>query len=351
MLPDWIYTADPALFEARKTVKRKSANYFSDVVGIGTPDFEDEDALEKSETLKLIKAAHEAVNAAQKVEGELVHQARSQGISLKEVGKCLGIKEAGVKNYEKRNPITPERQLEITRELRAWAALNWFWHNSEETDDLGESIFLYGVDRLLAAQHQFDQAINIGSGGGDLMAKAYSSLRSAFECFRNPQIPRVIEKHAPKIRSSEDVGSSLLPGTAVAYIRHGIINVILAKMAFDNSFKDSSDMLQSGIYMAWALTSLSRPEAMFVSDEMIEFLRREHPNSLLSESGISLEQASEIIKRKFGSGNRRWTEARSYYRNCSRSSAGSSMTCTPLRTKRMTSGIGRPAGCGGHWAR
>jgi hypothetical protein len=301
MLPDWIYTADPALFEIRQAVKRKNASYFRDVAGVDMPDFEDEDALEKFETLKMISAARDIVNAAQKVESELVHQARSQGIQLKEIGRLLEMGEAGVSNYLKRNPVAPERQIEITRELEAWSALNWLWGREGKADDPGEATFLYGVDRLLTAHRKFDEAIKLGSGGGAVMASSDGSLSRAIECFGDPKIPGVIAKYASRAGISGKAEPNVIPDAGTAYVRHGIIGAILAKMALRDSLRGSSGILQSGIYMTWALVSLSRPEAMFVSDGMIEFLRREHPYLLLSESGIPMDQITKMIKRKFNS--------------------------------------------------
>lgn len=78
ILPDWIYTADLAIFEARQAIKRKNANYFRDVVGIDAPESEN------AEILKMIRAARDTVNAAQAVEHELVIEARNRGISLRE---------------------------------------------------------------------------------------------------------------------------------------------------------------------------------------------------------------------------------------------------------------------------
>lgn len=229
------------------------------------------------------------------------------------------MKEPGVHNYLTRNALTPERQLEITRELEAWAALNWLWSQNGDTDEPGESFFLDGVDQLLRAMHEYDQAMRLHSSGGSLDAggqkiqSAGNFLHRAFQSFTDPQVPHVIEKHAPKINFNKDVASDVIPGTATAYIRHGIFEVVLAKIAFNDILKEPSqrrpgststgDMTLAGIYMASALVSLSRPEAMFVSDEMIGFLRREHPYLLLSESGLDPEQIARLFRRRFGSGN------------------------------------------------
>ena len=310
ILPDWIYTADLAIFEARQAVKRRNASYFRDVVGINAP------RSENAEILKMIRAARGTAKAAQAVEHELVIEARYRGIPLKKIGRALGMREPGVHNYLTRHALTPERQLEITRELEAWAALNWFWSRDGDTDEPGETFYLDGVDQLLRAVHEYDQAMRLRSRGGSMgdggqkIQSAGSFLQRAIESFTEPQVPRVIEKHAPKVHFDEGVGSGVIPGTATAYIRHGIFEAVLAKIAFNDILKGpaqrrpgstpTGDMTLTGIYMVSALVSLSRPEAMFVSNEMIEFLRRENPE-LLASTNLSLDQIQGLMDRRFRS--------------------------------------------------
>lgn len=62
----------------------------------------------------------------------------------------------------------------------------------------------------------------------------------------------------------------------------------------------SPEIMLFGTYIASALASLSRPEEMFVSDEMIEFLRREHPCLLASET-LTPDQITMLHERRFGS--------------------------------------------------
>src|SRR4051812_4369405 len=133
ILPDWIYTADLDLFEARLAVKRRIANYFEDVVGI------DSSESEKAEILKMIRAARNAEDAAQQVKNELVVEARSRGVLLREIGDVLHMGESGVKNIVDRKEPTPQRKVELGRELRAWSALTHLWSREVDTDEPGES--------------------------------------------------------------------------------------------------------------------------------------------------------------------------------------------------------------------
>lgn len=313
VLPDWIYTADLGVFEARQTIKRQKANYFADVVGL------DASETEEAEILKLIRTARDAANAARTAEHELVAEARAMGISLKDIGNALGLKEAGVSMYLKRAPLTAERQERIGWELLAWDMLTKLWAREIESDEPGESFFLHGVNQLLYAQQHFEQCIQLQMTGRNPTA-AIQKLRSthdfvhyAFESFTDPQIPQAIAKYTPKRRSDEAVESGVIPGTATAYIRHGIFEVVLAKVAFHGAIEKarsrsaqgppdsmSPDIMLFGTCIASALVSLSRPEAMFVSDEMIEFLRREHPYLLASET-LSMDQITMLHKRRFGS--------------------------------------------------
>lgn len=310
ILPDWIYTADLAIFEARQAIKRQNANYFADVVGI------DASESEEAEILKMIRTARDAANAARTAEHELVAEARARGISLKKIGDVLGLKEAGVGMYLSRAPLTAERQERIGWELLAWDMLTKLWARDIESDEPGESFFLHGVNQLLFAQQHFEQCVQLQINGRN--SAAIQKLRSthdfvhyAFESFTDPRILQVIAKYTPKRRNDQAVESGVIPGTATAYIRHGIFEVVLAKVAFHGAVEKarsaqgppdsmSPDIMLFGTCIASALVSLSRPEAMFASDGMIEFLRREHPYLLASET-LSSDQITMLHKRRFGS--------------------------------------------------
>ena len=155
ILPDWIYTADLTIFEARQAIKRQNANHFADVVGI------DASESEEAEILRMIRAARDAANAARTAEHELVIEARARGISHKKIGDVLGLKEAGVGMYLSRASLTAERQEEINRELQAWVLLTKLWARDVESDEPGESFFLHGVNQLLLAQQQFEQCVQL----------------------------------------------------------------------------------------------------------------------------------------------------------------------------------------------
>jgi predicted transcriptional regulator len=172
VLPDWIYTANLTIFEARQAIKRQNANYFADVVGI------DASESEEAEILKMIRAARDAANAARTVEHELVIEVRARGISLKKIGDVLGLKEAGVGMYLSRAPLTAERQEEISRELQAWVLLTKLWARDVESDEPGESFFLHGVNQLLFAQQHFEQCVQLQMTGRN-PAAAIQKLRSA----------------------------------------------------------------------------------------------------------------------------------------------------------------------------
>lgn len=304
ILPDWIYTADLDLFEARSAVKRRIANYFADVVGI------DSSGSEEAEILKMIRAARNAEDAAQQVKNELVIEARSRGILLREIGDALGIGAPGVKNIVDRNELTPQRKLEMARELRAWAALAHLWSRDIDTDDPGESFFRHGVSQLLLAQRRFDQAIRSHDRGGDPIAireklqSAYETLHDAFVSLTDPVIPRAIAKYALAGKVGEDASWATMPDMATASIRHGIFCVVLAVLTFTESLEvgGPADMLLAGTYLASSLISLSRPEAQIISDEMIEFLRREHPH-LLPSTHLTPDELFKLHERQFGSGD------------------------------------------------
>jgi len=301
VLPDWIYTADLDLFEARLAVKRRIANYFADVVGI------DPSESEEAEILKMIRAARNAEDAAQQVKNELVIEARSRGVLLREIGEVLSMRESGVKNIVNRKEPTPQRKVEISRELRAWAALTHLWGRDVDTDEPGESFFRLGVHQLLLAQRRFDQAIRLRGRESDplvigrKMKLAYETLHGAFQGFTDPIIPRTIAKYAPARSVGESAPWATMPDAATASIRHGIFCVVLAVLTFTESLEEggSADILLAGTYMATALISLSRPEAQFISDEMIEFLRREHPD-LLPSTHLTADQLFRLHERQFG---------------------------------------------------
>jgi hypothetical protein len=296
ILRDWIYTADPALFEARWAVKRRNANYFADVVGIGASESE------SAEILKMVRAARDTVNAAKKVERELVIEARARGIRLREIGDALDIDAPAVSNIISRGALTPERRKEITRELHAWAALTHLWNREVETDEPGESFYLHGIDQLLLAHRRFELAIEPSDpfAAGQKMASARKTLHTALLSLTEPVIPHTIAKYAPKRDLNDDASSNVIPDVATAYIRHGIFEVVLANLALNDCLENSSsaDLLLAVTYLMGALTSLRRPEAMFVFDEMIEFLRREHP-ALLSSTHFSAEEIIRQYKRRF----------------------------------------------------
>jgi len=302
ILPDWIYTADLELFEARSAVKRRNANYFADVVGV------DPSESGEAEILKMLRAAREAEDAARTVKCELVIEARARGIQLGDIGKALGISDSGVSNILSRDALALERKREISRELKAWATLTHLWSRDIDTDEPGESFYRHGISQLLLAQRRFDQAIKIHSRGGGPSAASqklksvYETLHDAFLSLTDPVIPRTIAKYVPKRSLNGDASWTTMPDAASASIRHGIFEVVLAKLAFTDSLdgSGSADTMLAGIYMARAMVSLSRPEAMFVSDEMIEFLSREHPE-LLPSTGLSLDQIMRLHERQFDS--------------------------------------------------
>ncbi len=296
ILPDWIYTADISLFEARQAVKRQNANYFAEVFGVGASESEGE------EILKMIRAARETVKSAEAVQQELVIEAQARGVPIKEIGDALGVKSAAVSMSTSRKKLTSERQLEISRESQAWATLTDLWRREIDTDEPGESFFMYGTNYLLGAEVRLRKSINMHIEGRDMVAvakkmnSAFEFLDIATESLTDPQIPHVITKYAPKIIFNGNETPGVTPGTAAAYIQHGIFEVILARITLADALKgpllSSGDIMLANIYISRALVSLSRPEAMFVSDKIIDFLRREHPHLVPSER-FSDEQLSD----------------------------------------------------------
>lgn len=297
-LPDWIYTADLDLFEIRWAIKRRNASYFADVVGIDTIESEG------AEILKMIRTAQDIENAAQKVRHELVIEARSRGIYLREIGDTLHVRPSAVSNIVDREKLTPERKVEIKRELHAWAVLAHLWGRDIETDEPGESFYRHGVYHLLLAQQRFDRALKIHSRGGDpsvLLQSSYETLRNAFLSLTDPIIPRTIAKYVPRSSIDADSAWVTMPDAATASTRHGIFKVVLAQSTFAESLKEGgpADVILAGTYMAGALVSLSRPEAQFISDEMIEFLRRAHPD-LLPATHLDPDQIFRLHERQSG---------------------------------------------------
>lgn len=297
-LPDWIYTADLDLFEIRSAIKRRNTNYFADVVGIDAIESE------KVDMLKMIRTAQDVENAAQKVKRELVIEARSRGVYLREIGDVLDVGASGVSNIIGRDKLTPERRVEIKRELHAWAALAHLWGRDIETDEPGESFYRHGVYQLLLAQQRFDRALKIYDRGGDpsaLLQSSYKTLHDAFLSLTDPIIPPTIAKYAPKSSIDADSSWATMPDAATASTRHAIFKVVLAQSTFAESLKEGgpADIILAGTYMAGALVSFSRPEAQFISGEMIEFLRREHPD-LLPATHLSPDQSFRLHERHFG---------------------------------------------------
>ncbi|MBS2964977.1 hypothetical protein KGA66_18110 [Actinocrinis puniceicyclus] len=305
ILPDWIYTADLDRFEARLAVKRRNANYFADVVGI------DPSESESAEILKMIRTARDVEDAARRVKHELVIEAYSEGILLREIGGALGIGAPGVSNILDRNKLAPERKLEIAREFDAWASLTHLWNRDIDTSEPGESFYRHGVYQLLLAQRRFDQAIAIHGRKGEPSAVyqklqlAYETLHDAFLSLTDPVIPHVIAKYAPKRSLDDDFSWSTMPDATTASTRHGIFKVVLAKLVFAESLEPNgpADIMLAGTYMASALVSLSRPEAQFIFGEMMEFLRREHPD-LLPSTHLTPDQIFKLHERQFGSDGR-----------------------------------------------
>jgi hypothetical protein len=302
-LADWIYTADLDLFEVRSAVKRRNANYFADVFGIEASESE------SAEILKMLRTARKVEDAARSVKNELVIEARSHGITLREIGDALGIKAPGVKNIINCNKLTPERKLEMARETRALATLMHLWSRDINTEEPGESFYRHGVSQLLQAQRRFEQAIEIyGRRGGQaaqrILQSAYYTLHDAFVSLTDPVIPYAISKYAPqrKLGLDGDASWATMPDATTASTRHGIFNVVLAKLTFNESPERLSlaDVMLAVSYLESALVSLMRPEAQFISGEMMEFLRREHPD-LLPTARLTPDQLFELVERQFGS--------------------------------------------------
>jgi hypothetical protein len=303
-LPDWIYTADLDLFEIRSAVKRRNANYFADVFGIEASESE------SAEILKMLRTARKVEDAAQRVKNELVIEARSQKITLRKIGDALGIGASAVKNIINRNKLSPERELEIAREARALGTLLHLWSRGIDTEEPGESFYRHGVSQLLLAQRRFEQAIKIYSRRGEQGAaqqklqSAYETLNDAFLCLTDPVIPHAISKYVltGKMGLDGDASWVTMPDATTASTRHGVFKVVLAKLTFNESQerKSGADVMLAGSYMASALISLMRPEAQLIFDEMMEFLRREHPD-LLPTAHLTPDQIFELGERQFGS--------------------------------------------------
>jgi DNA-binding CsgD family transcriptional regulator len=308
ILPEWIYSASSALFEVRQAIKRLNSSYYTEIFG--------GDESEGAEILKMIQAARTISNSARMAERELVIEAHARGMALKEIGVALDMKESGVSMYLKRAALTAERQLEITRELQASATLAQLWDRDiEETDQPGESLFRYGVERLVTAKKEYDQSIELYQEGSDLdsaarkLNSAFNILHSSYLSLTDPQIPQVIERHAPRSPADEDTPPEVIRGALTTYIRHAIFAVVLATAmaaeALDKAANGQSDSVAGcvqlvGRYMEVALVSMNRPEAMFIFQSCIAFLRQEYPDLLPSQT-LSTDQIMTLADRRFGS--------------------------------------------------
>lgn len=156
----WIYTSDPASFEARRAIAH-FARY-------DVKSHQERLSDEPSNVLEYIRCANQVINAASAELQGLVHEARSRGITWADIGDRLGVRATAA---QKRFRSVPESDQDLLRReafaAEMLAVLNESVDTSERLDwvaederDIEPERFLQSaINKLIRASFRFENHV------------------------------------------------------------------------------------------------------------------------------------------------------------------------------------------------